>query len=173
MRLIPIRARAILPAIAAGALILSACQNAGTGSSGPSTGGGPVDLAVSHTAAGDALSGAGGMTLYILTDDHDGNSSCTDSTCTVTWPPLLGDGSLVNAGSGVSGTFGTTTRPDGNKQVTHNGQPLYYYSGDSAPGDSKGQGTNNTWFIAPVGTAVVQASGNANPSATPYRAPGY
>ena len=51
----------------------------------------------------------------------------------------------------VTGTLGTATWADGTKQVTHNGQPLYYYSGDSAAGDSNGQGSNGVWFIAPVG----------------------
>jgi len=83
----------------------------------------------------------------------------------------------VQAGVGVTGTFGTASWPDGSKQVTHNGQPLYYYSGDSAAGDSNGQGANGVWFIAPVGEAAASGaapgSGGANPSATPNNAPGY
>ncbi|MDP9468552.1 MAG: hypothetical protein M3P32_07440, partial [Chloroflexota bacterium] len=130
MRLIPLRARTVLPLVVAGALILVACKPAGGGSSEPSAAG-EVDLAVSETAAGDALSGAGGMTLYILTEDTAGDSTCLDE-CADTWPPLFGDGSQVSAGPGISGDFGTTTRPDGSKQVTHNGQPLYYYTGDTA-----------------------------------------
>ncbi len=169
------RPRAILPLVAASALLLAACQNAGSGSTAPSAGA-TLSLAVSHTAAGDALSGAGGMTLYILTNDVGGTSTCTSGACAATWPALKGDGSQVQAGIGVTGAFGTTTWPDGTKQVTHAGQPLYYYTGDSAPGDSKGQGTNNVWFIAPVGAGAAsasQAQGTPNPSATPYRAPGY
>lgn len=167
MRLIPLRARTVLPLVVAGALILVACKPAGGGSSEPSAGGG-VDLAVSETAAGNALSGADGMTLYILTDDTDGDSTCLDA-CADTWPPLLGDGSDVSAGSGITGTFGTTTRPDGSKQVTHNGQPLYYYTGDTEPGDSTGDGVYDVWFIAPVG-AATQSQGSA-PSGDPTDAP--
>lgn len=175
MRLIP-RPRAILPLIAASALILAACQQAGSGSTGPSAGG-AVELTVSHTAAGDALAGAGGMTLYILTLDVGGNSTCTTGQCAATWPALKGDASAVTAGSGVSGTWGTTTWADGTKQVTHNGQPVYYYKGDTNPGDSTGQGTNNTWFIAPVGAdqggpAASLGQGSTKPSATPSL-PGY
>jgi predicted lipoprotein with Yx(FWY)xxD motif len=172
MRLIPLRPRAILPVLAVAALLLAACQNAGAGSTAP---GGALDLAVSHTSAGDALSGAGGMTLYILTSDVGGKSTCTTGACASTWPALKGDGSQVHAGTGVSGTFGTTTWADGTKQVTHDGQPVYYYSGDSAAGDAKGQGANNVWFIAPVAaaSAASQTQGTPNASATPYRAPGY
>ena len=161
-------------AMAASALLLAACApQTGAGSAGPSTGGG-IEITVSHTGAGDALAGAGGMTLYVLTADAGGTSTCTGD-CATTWPPLLGDGSEVNAGEGVTGEFGTTTRDDGSTQVTHNGQPLYHYSGDQAAGDANGQGVGGVWFIAPVGEASASGAGSAaeKPSATPYRAPGY
>jgi predicted lipoprotein with Yx(FWY)xxD motif len=149
--------------IAAGTLLLAACtQQTGAGSAAPSSGG--IDVTVSHTAAGDALAGAVGMTLYVFKNDTNGSSTCTGD-CAATWPPLLGDGSQVNAGDGVSGTFGTTTRDDGSSQITHGGQPLYYYSGDQAAGDSKGDGIGGVWSIAPV--EAVSASQAEKPSATP------
>ena len=149
--------------IAAGALLLAACTpQAGGGSAAPSSG--SIDVTVSHTSAGDALAGAGGMTLYVFKNDTDGSSTCT-ATCAGTWPPFLGEGSQVNAGDGVSGAFGTTTRDDGSKQVTHGGQPLYYYSGDQAAGDSKGNGIGGVWSIAPVGES--SASQGEKPSAAP------
>ena len=149
--------------IAAGALLLAACTpQAGGGSAAPSSGG--IDVTVSHTGAGDALAGAGGMTLYVFKNDTAGTSTCTGD-CAATWPPFLGDGSQVNAGDGVSGTFGTATRDDGSSQITHGGQPLYYYSGDKAAGDSMGDGIGGVWSIAPVGEA--SASQAAKPSATP------
>ena len=149
--------------IAAGALLLAACtQQAGGGSGAPSSGG--IDVTVSHTSAGDALAGAGGMTLYVFKNDTDGSSTCTGD-CAGTWPPFLGDGSQVNAGDGVSGAFGTTTRDDGSKQVTHGGQPLYYYSGDQTAGDSKGEGIGGVWSIAPVDES--SASQAEKPSAAP------
>jgi predicted lipoprotein with Yx(FWY)xxD motif len=160
--------------IAASALLLAACApQTGAGSAGPSSSGG-IELTVSHTSVGDALAGAGGMTLYILTADTGGTSTCTGD-CAATWPPLLGDGSEAAAGDGVTGEFGTTTRDDGSKQITHNGQPLYYHAGDQAAGDASGQGVGGVWFIAPVGEASASQPGSAaeKPSATPYRAPGY
>ena len=149
--------------MAAGALLLAACtQQAGGGSAAPSSG--AIDVSVSHTAAGDALAGAGGMTLYVFANDTGDKSTC-NGDCAGTWPPLLGDGSQVNAGDGVTGTFGTTTRDDGSQQITHGGQPLYYYSGDKAAGDSKGEGIGGVWSIAPVGEA--SGSQAEKPSATP------
>jgi len=165
MRLTAHRPPAALSLVAAGALFLASCTGAGSGSQPASAGasaGGALGVTVSHTAAGDALAGPNGMTLYILTLDVGGNSTCTVGKCAQTWPALKGEGTAVTAGSGVSGTWGTTTWADGTKQVTHNGQPVYYYSGDTAAGDSNGQGTNNTWFIAPVG-----AEQGGPPSSTP------
>jgi predicted lipoprotein with Yx(FWY)xxD motif len=162
-------------AIAASAvLLLAACApQTGAGSVGPSSSGG-IEITVSHTSAGDALAGAGGMTLYTFAADTGGSSTCTGD-CATTWPPLLGDGSEVTAAQGVTGEFGTTTRDDGSKQVTHNGQPLYYYADDQAAGDANGQGVGGVWFIAPVGEASASQGGSAaeKPSATPYQAPGY
>jgi len=152
-----------LASIIAGALLVAACTpQAGGGSAAPSAGG--IDVSVSHTAAGDALAGTGGMTLYVFKNDTGGSSTCTGD-CAGTWPPFLGDGSQVNAGDGVSGSFGTTTRDDGSSQITHGGQPLYYYSGDQAAGDSKGDGIGGVWSIAPVDAA--SASQGEKPSATP------
>ncbi len=171
-----LRPRASLALLAIAGLVLAACQQTGASSAAPSTAAGAVELTVSHTAAGDALAGAGGMTLYILTADTGGTSTCNTGGCATTWPALKGDGADVQKGTGVGGTFATTTWPDGTKQVTHNGQPLYYYSGDTAAGDSNGQGTNGVWFIAPVNDSAGGASASlagGDPSATPYRAPGY
>jgi predicted lipoprotein with Yx(FWY)xxD motif len=166
MRLTPHRLPAAFSLLAAGALFLTACAGAGSGS--PSAnGGGAITLTVSRTAAGDAVAGPTGMTLYILTKDVGGTSTCTSGQCAATWPALKGDASEVTAGSGISGTWGTTTWADGTKQVTHNGQPVYYYTGDNAAGDSNGQGTNGTWFIAPVGAGKggpPSAQGSAQPT---------
>jgi predicted lipoprotein with Yx(FWY)xxD motif len=160
--------------IAVSALLLVACApETGGGSAGPSSSGG-IEITVSHTSAGDALAAAGGMTLYVFAEDTGGTSTCTGD-CAAKWPPLLGEGSEVTAGEGVSGDFGTTTRDDGSEQVTHNGQPLYYYADDEAAGDAEGQGVGGVWFIAPVGEAPASGDGSdaEKPSATPYQAPGY
>jgi predicted lipoprotein with Yx(FWY)xxD motif len=157
---------------AAGVLLLAACTpQAGAGSaassSAASTSAG-TDVTVSHTSAGDALAGADGMTLYIFTADTNGTSACTGD-CAASWPPFLGDGSEVNAGAGVSGSFGTTTRDDGSKQITHGGQPLYYYSGDQAAGDSTGEGIGGKWFIAPVDeSSASQQEASATPAGPNY-----
>jgi predicted lipoprotein with Yx(FWY)xxD motif len=63
--------------------------------------------------------------------------------------------------------LGTTSRKDGSMQVTYNGWPLYYYVGDKAAGDTKGQNVQGTWFVInPAGSSVTGAAA-ATPTAAP------
>jgi predicted lipoprotein with Yx(FWY)xxD motif len=65
-------------------------------------------------------------------------SACTGG-CAKTWPGLtVAAGATPVAGTGATGTLGTTTRDDRSLQVTYNGLPLYFFSRDKAPGDSNG-----------------------------------
>jgi predicted lipoprotein with Yx(FWY)xxD motif len=99
-------------------------------------------------SVGPYLTGEKGMTLYIFKKDSPGKSVCTDQ-CAANWPPFtLGAGETVNAAAGISGTFGTITRPDGTTQVTYKDQPLYYYVADKKAGDVTGQGVGGVWYVA-------------------------
>jgi predicted lipoprotein with Yx(FWY)xxD motif len=97
-----------------------------------------------------------GRTLYVFANDtqNAGTSACT-ADCLATWPAVIVTGTPV-AGEGVDGTLlSTITRDDGTMQVTYNGWPLYYYSGDAVPGDMMGQGMNDVWFlVSSTGTAI-------------------
>ena len=69
--------------------------------------------------------------------------------------------------SGVTGTLGTITRPDGTTQATYDGHPLYTYAGDTAPGQAKGNGQNlsgGLWYEMTVSGATPPAG--ASPSAS-------
>ena len=141
-------------------LILAACQS--SASESPSESSGPpassaqtenpasspaasgVSLTIAQTTAGDALAGSGGLTLYTRTDEVDGTIHCGEG-CVDSWPPLTG---TVDAGDANADMLGTITRPDGTEQVTYNGYPLYYFSGDAAPGDATGDGLGGIWFVA-------------------------
>jgi predicted lipoprotein with Yx(FWY)xxD motif len=91
------------------------------------------------------VAGSNGMTVYTFSNDTAGNgsSACTGG-CHTKWPALtVPAGSAPIAGTGVSGKLGTITRSDdGTLQVTYNGLPLYFYSGDTAPGDTNGSYPN-------------------------------
>lgn len=106
------------------------------------------EVTVSETSAGSALAGVDGMTLYTFDNDSNGESSCYDD-CATNWPPFLVDeGEEATGGEGVTGDTGTTTRTDGTTQVTYDGAPLYYFAGDTAAGDSNGDGVGGVWHIA-------------------------
>jgi predicted lipoprotein with Yx(FWY)xxD motif len=94
-----------------------------------------------------------GITLYMFTNDGNKKPTCLGE-CAKTWSPLLisSPGKIFPAGIDPR-TVGYVERPEGTCQVTINGQPLYYFSGDKAPGDINGQGAKGTWFaVTPTGT---------------------
>ena len=106
------------------------------------------EVGVGSGPDGDYLTGANGMTLYVFGNDSANTSAC-DGGCATTWPPFtIGAGDSLKADSGVTGKLTTFARSDGSMQVAYGGSPLYYYSGDTAAGDTKGQGFGDVWFIA-------------------------
>lgn len=113
---------------------------------------------------GKILSDGSGMTLYTFKSDSPGSgkSACTGS-CVSTWPPLTTTASSVTRPEGVPGDLGIITRDDGAKQVTYQGQPLYRYAGDRAPGDTTGHGIGQVWFVA-----ALQASAGATETPSTY-----
>jgi predicted lipoprotein with Yx(FWY)xxD motif len=104
----------------------------------------------SKSGLGSYLVDARGMTLYIFKSDTPGVSNC-GAGCASAWPPLDIKAGLTPAGgSGVTGKLSVFKRSDGSVQVTYNGWPLYYFSGDTNPGDANGQGIAGLWFAAPL-----------------------
>jgi predicted lipoprotein with Yx(FWY)xxD motif len=99
---------------------------------------------------GQYLVGENDLTLYIFTNDTagDGKSVC-NGDCATAWPPLLADSAeAVGLEDGVTGDVTIITRDDGDSQVAYNGMPLYYFQGDTAAGQTNGQGLNDVWFVA-------------------------
>ncbi|GHO42232.1 hypothetical protein [Ktedonospora formicarum] len=95
------------------------------------------------------LTDAKGMTLYYFTLDTASKVACMDS-CAQKWPPLLFSGSgTPQSSSNLTGQL-TTLDANGGKQVVYNGHPLYTYAGDSAAGQTSGQGVGGKWYVATV-----------------------
>lgn len=93
------------------------------------------------------LTNAQGMTLYYFTPDTASTSACTGG-CAQTWPALLFTGSgSPTASSTLSGTLTAVTTANGN-QVEYNSHLLYTFSGDTAPGQTNGEGIGGKWFVA-------------------------
>lgn len=155
--------RAVLAATGA-SLATAGCLGGGDASGG---GDGSTDATVnvrSHADFGDILVDAAGMTLYRFDADTKGSgeSACTGG-CLDAWPPLTADGEPT-AGAGVSASLTTFDRGDGTSQVAAAGWPLYSYSSDGSPGDAKGQGVNDAWWVVgPDGTKITEAKDGPNP----------
>jgi predicted lipoprotein with Yx(FWY)xxD motif len=156
--------------LAAVALAVTACGGSSGGRQtasydAPSTptvtnGSGAASVALASSKLGKILVDGQGRTLYLWEADTGTASTCAGA-CASAWPPLTTEGQPV-AGAGVSASkLGTTKRGDGTTEVTYNGHPLYTFSGDSAPGQTAGQGSDGfgaEWY-------VLSAAGNAIESA--------
>ncbi len=172
--------------------VLTACSPAATAlpTSVPTQPPAPVPTAVPPTAAaapeqtftlkvatdptlGSFLTDQDGRTVYVFTKDTTTKSVC-DGGCAKAWPPLEGVGA---AGTGVDASLiGVGSRTDGSKQVTYKGMLLYYWSGDTKPGEINGQNVQGVWFvISPTGdliktvlaTAAAPAAATVAPSPVP------
>ena len=136
-------------ATAATAATMAATAAAPSGSTGAGA------LAVAKDAKlGSILVDGAGRTLYIYTKDTPDKSNCTGG-CLKAWPAFTATAN-VTAGSGVDQSkIGSATLADGSKIVTYNHMPLYYWKGDTKPGDTSGQGVGSVWFvIGPDGNPV-------------------
>ena len=114
-----------------------------------------VDVATSKL--GKILVDSKGRTLYLFAADTGSSSTCSGA-CAGAWPPLTTTKKPV-AGSGANAALlGTTKRSDGTLEVTYAGHPLYYYAGDTGPGQTTGQALSQfgaPWYVvAPSGKAV-------------------
>jgi predicted lipoprotein with Yx(FWY)xxD motif len=109
------------------------------------------------------LTNAQGMTLYYFTSDTPTSSACTGA-CLQNWPPALftGSGAPTSAAT-LPGSLSTVTTPSG-QQVAYQGHLLYTYVGDTAAGQTNGEGKFNLWFVA---TSDLSAAGGSSGSTTP------
>jgi len=123
----------------------------------------PATVGVENSNLGKILDDGQGGTLYLFQGDSGTKSNCSGA-CATNWPPLTSANPTVGKGASAS-MIGTTKRSDGTTQVTYNGHPLYTFKGDSAPGDTSGQGVNafgGLWYaLSPTGQQVT-ASGSNN-----------
>lgn len=107
----------------------------------------PTVKVASHPEHGRYLVDALGMTLYLYTRDEENASNCSGS-CATSWPPLIVSpwGGPV-ASVELPEALGVIERPDGALQVTYQGNPLYLWVRDQAPGETTGQGVGNVWYV--------------------------
>jgi predicted lipoprotein with Yx(FWY)xxD motif len=180
-----------LPVAIAASIGLAACGSSSSGSGAPgaatgaastrasasssgATSTGSVTTASNATLGATVLTDARGMTLYSLSAERNGRFICTSSACVGVWHPLSASaGSQPN--SGVA-SLAAVKRPDGSKQVTYKGMPLYTFAEDRQPGDAKGQGLKDvgTWTavtLAGASEAGAPASTQTQPAPAAPAAP--
>ena len=124
-------------------------RSSSSSATAPSSGGAGPSVKLASTKLGKVLVDSQGRTLYLFEADKGTMSAC-DGACASVWPPLTVTGQ-PKAGQGVTASkLGTTKRSDGTTEVTYNGHPLYTYAGDSAPGQTSGQGIDGfgaEWYV--------------------------
>jgi len=127
-------------------------------------------IAAQSTSLGVILVDGSGRTVYEFANDANGTSACNDA-CAANWPPVAAPSPLPASMSGVTGALGVITRQDGTSQLTIAGHPLYTFAGDTAPGQTNGQGKvldGGLWTVATAaGAPVTSASAGGAATAAP------
>lgn len=148
---------------------------AGSGGAAARSAAQPGKIATRSTSLGKILVDPRGRTLYAFAADSPHHSACTGS-CLSYWPPVPGRDAAARADSGVTARLGVLKRSDGSSQLTANGFPMYTYVGDSAVGQTNGQGKNLSgglwWVVAPSGK-WVKGGGNASSGSSDGMRGGY
>ncbi|MCE9621020.1 MAG: hypothetical protein K8R99_01610 [Actinomycetia bacterium] len=104
------------------------------------------DVILTESALGSIITDSDGNTLYLYTPDGTDTPTCTGG-CAGAWPAFVTDEDHVHVGDGLDeALFAVVDGPNGT-QVSFNGHPLYYFGGDSAPGDTNGQGSGGVWYV--------------------------
>jgi predicted lipoprotein with Yx(FWY)xxD motif len=109
------------------------------------------------------------MTPPGAANDRNSASTCS-AACAANWLFVPAPAPLPASLPGVTGRLGTTTRPDGGHQLTVAGHPVYTFVGDSAPGQTNGQGitlNGGLWTVASAAGAPVTNPSPAGATQTP------
>ena len=152
------------------AVLVAACSN-GNGSAAAADGtsstqkdsGGTTISTRAIPGVGTVLTDQSGKTLYSPLQEAHGMITCTASCLSFWFPVTIGNGAAPKAPGTLTGTLGSVAQPDGgSRQLTYNGQPLYTFRLDSAPGQAHGNnftdhfgGQTFNWH------AVTSAAGTA------------
>lgn len=148
--------------IASGAIVLAACGASDSGGSraandvAPSPGADTVSVAAVF-GVGNILIDAAGKALYSPDEEANGSVLCVDK-CTSFWVPLVPGATGPTAGAGAP-TIAVVDRPDGTKQVTAAGRPLYTFSPDG-PGKVTGDGVADDFGTQHFTWHVIMSDGS-------------
>lgn len=160
--------------------LAAACGGSGTGDGTPAQSGGsqaasptptptPTLMVATDARLGNHLVDGSGRSLYYFAKDVPAGgaraavSNC-NAGCLPIWP-IFDAGSVVAQGIDAA-DIGEITRSDGSKQTTYRGFPLYYYAGDTAAGDTNGEGISGIWYVVHVPAYSITLLSKANEAAS-------
>jgi predicted lipoprotein with Yx(FWY)xxD motif len=171
MALSTTRTAQVIGLITAAALALGACggDDDGSGASEPSSGGGTASaggVSVQSIDGTDVLVGSNDQALYSANEEQGGKVLCTGG-CTSIWKPVP-----ASEGAGASSDLdlGEVDRPDGAKQLTYRGAPVYTFT-EEGPAEVTGDGVTDsfggnsfTWHAATAGAGDTGPSDSGGSS---------
>jgi predicted lipoprotein with Yx(FWY)xxD motif len=173
--MIKTRDTVMLSLATAGLAVTAACSSSGgSGASGPVPPATGDAVSAQSTSLGTILVDGKGRTVYVFANDKTTASTCTGA-CAAVWPAVSAPATLPTSLPGVTGALGVTTGSGGGHQLTVAGHPVYTFSGDSTPGQTKGQGLNLNGGVWTVVSPSGAPDANATPAggATPAPGAGY
>ena len=147
------------------ALLLAGCGgSSSSGSTTPTQGGRPSSafggltpgdtvLIVQKSKLGYVLALANGIVVYTYGNDKQGGQPSCTASCAALWPPVMGI-PQTNSGEKLPGTLGTITLPNGAKQITYNGLPLYYLK-SGKPLQTTGNGVDGLWHVIKLPASAI------------------
>ncbi|PKV87211.1 hypothetical protein [Streptomyces sp. TLI_146] len=153
----------------------SKTEKPSTGTTAPATPNpaAPTLSATEVDKVGTVVTDSNGYVLYRFDKDtaKPSHSNCL-AACAAIWPPAPATDALSVKGIDKA-LVGQVTRPDGTKQLTLAGWPLYRYAKDDGPREAYGQGAGGTWFaITPTGAKATADTGGGTTSGGVMTPPG-
>lgn len=167
-------ARTFTVRLLAGAVLLIVAAACGSNPAAPGPGTTPTNattpggvLGVATTSLGLVLVDHSGRTVYLLTADTSGHSSCS-TQCLQLWPLVPApEGTSVPSVRGITAALSTAKASSGAPMLTAAGWPLYTFVKDHAPGDVLGQGVKSfggTWYAVSSSGSAVTAPATSAPT---------
>jgi predicted lipoprotein with Yx(FWY)xxD motif len=122
----------------------------------------------------DVLADSEGRTLYSAEVERDGRIRCTGA-CESFWDPVEASATDAESASADLGLeLGVLERPDGGRQLTLDGRPLYTFT-EEGPGQLDGdgfvddfEGTHFEWEAAATDGGSGSAGSDAPSDSSPY-----
>ena len=135
----------------------------------------PVLQAMNVPKYPGVLGNAKSRSLYLLTDEKGAKLHCTGGCLSFWFPLYVAKASRPSIGRGVTGKLGMVARKLSKKvtkyQLTYNSYPVYTFSGDTGPKQSKGEHfkfeTGVYWYLVRASATTAARTPVTKPTSAP------